>query len=135
MTRLPDALSRLEELVARMTAAPWFTLGKPWCPDDHADLAIVAGSPDPHQGTVIADCDLDMEWTDGEDDPRIQEENNAKGIAALRNAAPALLAVARAAQAASAEIQAQKTMWPGEVDTLADALHALAQALGGNGDG
>jgi hypothetical protein len=43
----------------------------------------------------------------------------------------AMLDVIAAAERASAEIQAQKTTWPGEVDTLADALTALRETLDG----
>lgn len=101
----PWTESELAELEAKARAAtpgPWFTLGMPWCHSKHADLTIVAGNPDPHQGTVIADLDLDMEWTEGEDDPRIQEGKDAAFIAQANPAAIlSLIAALRASREAN----------------------------------
>lgn len=75
-------LSELRALAERATKGPWFTLGKPWTHDNQTDLAVIAGNPDPHKGTLIAECSLAIDWTDGDDDPRIQEQKDAAYIAA-----------------------------------------------------
>lgn len=75
-------VSELKARAERATKGPWFTLGKPWTHDDQTDLAVIAGNRDPHKGTLIAECSLSVDWTDGDDDPRIQEQKDAAYIAA-----------------------------------------------------
>lgn len=48
--RLGEMLAGLEGV----TPGPWFTTGSPWF---QSGDGVMAGSPDPHAGFLIADCD------------------------------------------------------------------------------
>lgn len=116
---LPDALSRLEELVARMTPGPWRSDGcgdvwteaeKEFCPGMQQEIFRIIG------GTRCG-----------------PDRGDAAGIAALRNAAEALLACAKALQFyrdLDWKVNTEAWQMPAR-----DALSRLAQALGGNGNG
>lgn len=84
----PD-VPELRRLLDAATEGPWFVVGPPWL-DSGMVPYVVAGSPDPHAGRFV--CDLDNMAGEAPTNPH----DNAALIAALRNAAPWLLAQAAA---------------------------------------
>lgn len=79
----------LRELIARATPGSWYTLDPPWLPRD-SETSILAGSPDPHVATFVADMDM---WALDDDDDRKSKSPDADAalIVAAVNALPGLL--------------------------------------------
>lgn len=87
---LDETAARLEGLLERATKGDWYTLGPPW---SGRGTAILAGSPDPHVATWIADLDFA-----GHDDLSLSDDPDADAdlITDMKNALPALLSERRA---------------------------------------
>lgn len=85
MTNTPPR-TRLEEIEARLSAAtpgPWFVAEQPF---DDRSTAVYGDNTaqvacDPHGARFIADCDVTMEWTEGEPDQSVFDRANAELIA------------------------------------------------------
>lgn len=93
-SRLSSRARALIEAHGRATPGPWYTCGLPWF---QTGSGVLAGSPDPHVGALIVDCES---W-DGEreemiaDHPHIKiasPDDDAAFIAIARNDAPAIAA-------------------------------------------
>ena len=84
----------LEELAAKATPGPWYTLDPPWLPGG-AETSLLAGSPDPHVATHIADFEFPM--LDRDEGDRVSQNPDADAalIVALVNAVPAITAALR----------------------------------------
>ena len=79
MTKLEAIRKRLE----RATPGPWFVAEQPF---DDRSTAVYGDnkaqvSIDPHGARFIADCDVTMEWTEGEPDQSVFDRANARFIA------------------------------------------------------
>ena len=79
----PEDLVKLREIAEKATPGPWYQSGLPWFT---SGSAILAGSPDPHAGGMVADTEA---W-DGERDELIENgaalataEDDARFIAAF----------------------------------------------------
>lgn len=60
MTSPPLDYAKLREIAEKATTGPWFQSGMPWY---SSRSAILAGSPDPHVGRIIADTETwEGEW-------------------------------------------------------------------------
>ena len=68
----------------RLLTARWYLLDQPWCHSSQAGTAILAGSPDPHAGTFLADTEMMMDVCDMVDEA--QPQTIAQHIVDLHNA-------------------------------------------------
>jgi len=68
----------------RLLTARWYLLEHPWCHSSQAGTAILAGNPDPHLGTFVADTEMMMDDCDFEDEN--QPRSIAQHIVDLHNA-------------------------------------------------
>jgi len=57
----PNEVKAIRERVDRATPGPWYTVKKPWIPDNIGTY-VVAGNPDPHIGKPVMDCIMIDEW-------------------------------------------------------------------------
>lgn len=76
-------LSEIKERLERATPGPWFVAEQPF---DDRSTAVYGDnkaqvSIDPHGARFIADCDVTMEWTEGEPDQSVFDRANARFIA------------------------------------------------------
>ena len=76
-------LSEIKERLERATPGPWFVAEQPF---DDRSTAIYGDnkapvSIDPHGARFITDCDVTMEWTEGEPDQSVFDRANARFIA------------------------------------------------------
>lgn len=108
------SLPKLRELASKATPGPWHLLGAPWVHQDLADLTVIAGNPDPHKGRLVAECSIEIDWTDDENDPRIQEVKNAEFIAGF-NPETAIALLDRL-ERAEAELHGVISDYYGDVD-------------------
>lgn len=132
-----EELLAIRERADRATQGPWHLLSRPWCRDDVVDLTVLAGNIDPHKGDLVADCQMAYDWTEDEDDPRIQERRNADFIAHARTDVPRLLDYIDALKAENARLRAGlvsiTTWYPNAVDpreTVANLQERAREALG-----
>jgi hypothetical protein len=59
----------------------WFAIGKPWANEEECDLYILAGSPDPNQGTYVIGAEV---WA-GEDATAQQMREVVRYVVSLHN--------------------------------------------------
>jgi hypothetical protein len=99
MSTPTQTIDRLEALLEVATKGKWFTVEQPWRRSDVATW-IVAGSPDPHAAKPVLNAIEIDEWPAEQDGPDYTQSNaDLAAVAALKNAAPLLLALAREAMA------------------------------------
>jgi hypothetical protein len=137
-------LTRLKEICEKATPGPWFVAKLPW--DDRSTAIYgnrelsIGPSNDPHGARLITDCDVTMEWIEGEPDGSIEDRFNAAFIAEARTALPALIAEVERLREALEKIAEQPNRMGLLADEIVDAYPdieetwALArEALGGGG--
>lgn len=76
--------------MSKHTPGPWFVADRPW--DDrgtaiYGNRTLKIGPPnDPHGAELVSDCNVTMEWEDGNPDPLERDRANAARIVACVNA-------------------------------------------------
>lgn len=92
---MSEDLNKLRELAEAATPGPWFQSGSPWF---QTGGFVLAGSPDPHAGTVLADLSDTWEMQQADDaldaDHERDPDKDAAFIAAF-NPATALSLLSR----------------------------------------
>lgn len=79
-----DWLSQVKARLKAATPGPWFVAEQPF---DNRSTAVYGDNKaqvpcDPHGARFITDCDVTMEWTEGEPDQSVFDRANAALIAA-----------------------------------------------------
>ena len=132
MTRLSAIAKRVE----RATEGPWFVAEQPF---DDRSTAVYGDnkariSCDPHGARLVVDCDVTMEWTEGEPDQSVFDRANARFIAHAREDVPYLLALVESyAKEVAALRKAIKDVGTDGITitpVLADAIAAEREKLG-----
>ena len=104
MTTATDTAALVAEarrLADAATPGPWYRLESPWLPRD-CGTSVLAGSPDPHVATFVADLDWPML---DEEDRKGDDWNDAAFIAWAREGVPRLAAALEAASAREARLR------------------------------
>lgn len=83
MNPLADHLRAMKERLERATPGPWFVAEEPF---DDRSTAVYGDNTaqvacDPHGARFVVDCDVTMEWTEGEPDQSVFDRANAQLIA------------------------------------------------------
>jgi len=134
-----EMVERLRRLLERATPRPWFTLDPPWLPID-TETSILAGSPDPHVATFVADLDFCMMDEEDRANGRVADDPNADAelIVAAVNNLPQLLDALEASIRTPEAAQVEKIagdvnnawlQWKAGEWTAEEAMTALFDAI------
>jgi hypothetical protein len=110
MTLSPSDLDRVEALARAATPGPWYQAGLPWY---QVGSGVLAGSPDPHVGYLIVDCEEfegeRAEYLENKGDVKLADADDDAAFIAAANPAfvISLIEHARSLQSALAEKTAE----------------------------